>query len=327
VYPPPIETSKTSKRGVHRLAIIGAGAVGSAFAFSQVTAAGARELILADIDVRRAEGQVMDLSHCVPLSRPMQIRAGGLDVVENCDMIVITAGAAQLPGESRLDLVKRNADILASMVPVLAKANPTSILCIITNPVDVMTRLAVKLSGFPKERVFGTGTVLDSSRFRLLLSLYLGVDARNVHGYVIGEHGDSEVLVWSHSSVGPYRLLPYAELVGKPLTAGMREHFTREVRTAAYQIIERKGATNFAIGVSTQRIYEAIHQNQSSMMTVCRALDGVYGFDDLCLSIPCLLTRDGVARPTPLELDPDEHRAFMASAETIDNVYRQLGVV
>lgn len=309
-----------------RVGVVGMGAVGSAFAFALINQGRAREIVLMDKDHGRAEGEAMDLSHCLPYGRPVRIVASDLDGVAECDLIIITAGAAQAPGESRLDLVKRNADIFAGFFPRLSKLNPNAMFMIITNPVDVMTRLALELSGLPPERVFGTGTTLDTARFRLLLSDHLAIDARSIHAYVIGEHGDSEVLVWSRAFIGPYRLEEFAEIRHRPLTPELKATITRKVKSAAYEIIERKGATNFAIGISALRIYEAIRYDQSRLLTVTRRLDGAYGLQDTCLSIPCLLDRHGAGRPMEIDLAEDERAQLMVSAETIDAIYSRLGV-
>ncbi len=315
-----------SRRGIRRVAIIGMGAVGSAFAFSLIQEGRVRELLFVDKDHRRAEGQLMDLSHCLPWGRPIKIEIGDLDSAAECDMVVITAGAAQKPGESRIDLVKRNAEIYSEFFPRLPKVNPRGLFVIITNPVDVMTRLALNLSHISPEQVFGTGTMLDTGRFRFLLSLHLKIDPRNIHAYVIGEHGDSEVLVWSRADVGPFRLEEYGELTGRPITSDVKERITAGVKTAAYEIIERKGATNFAIGLATEKLFESVTYNQGTLQTVSRALSGAYGFGDLCLSTPCRLHRDGALEPLEIPLSPDEHKALMRSAETLDAVYQSLKV-
>ena len=313
-------------QGIRRLAIIGVGAVGSAFAYALVQAGRPREIVLIDHDPRLAEGQMMDLSHCLPYGRPVKLEVGGLDAAADCDLVVITAGAAQRPGESRIDLVKRNAEIMGTFFPRLSKANPKGLFVLITNPVDVMTRLAVKLSGLSPEQVFGTGTTLDTARFRQLLSQHLSVDPRNVHAYVVGEHGDSEVLLWSNAAIGPYPVEEYARRVGVPLDAAVKASIETGVRRAAYEIIERKGMTNFAIGIATQRIFESLSSNQSTLQTVSRQLGSAYGLGEICMALPCLLKRSGATEPMEMHLTPEEHDALMASAAKLDGVYSALGV-
>ncbi len=321
-----ISNTIDSRRGIRRVAIIGMGAVGSAFAYALIHEGRVRELLFVDKDKRRAEGQMMDLSHCLPWGRPIKMEIGDLDSAASCDMVVITAGVAQKTGESRIDLVKRNADIFAEFFPRLPEANPRGLFVIITNPVDVMTRLALNLSHISPEQVFGTGTTLDTGRFRFLLSHHLKVDPRNIHAYVIGEHGDSEVLVWSRAHVGPFSLEEYGDLTGRPITAEVQRDVTAGVKTAAYEIIERKGATNYAIGLATEKLFESVSFNQGTLQTVSRALSGAYGFDDLCLSTPCRLQRDGALEPLEIPLSPEEHKALMRSAETLDEVYQSLKV-
>ncbi len=313
-------------RGAQRVAIIGMGAVGSAFAYALVHEGRVGEIVFIDIDSAKAEGELMDLSHCLPYGRPIKMRTGELEDARDCDIIVITAGAAQTPGQTRIELVHRNADIFHTLFPKLSEINPRAIYVIITNPVDVMTRLALNLSGLPRERVFGTGTTLDSARFSLLLANYFKIDPRNIQAKVIGEHGDSEVLVWSRASVGVHTIQEYSEKTGQVMSSKDRENITNGVKRAAYQIIERKGATSFAIGFSMLRVYEAIHYDQSRLLTVSRALSGAYGFDDLCLSLPSLITREGAQAPIEIELSSSEEEAFFKSAELVDNVYQQLKV-
>lgn len=314
------------RRGVQRVAIIGAGAVGAAFAFALVHNALVREIVLIDKDERRAQGEMMDLSHCLPWGAPVKLSVGDLDAASDCDLVVITAGAAQRPGETRLDLVKRNADIFANFFPRLPKANPSGLFVIITNPVDIMTRLAVHLSELSTEQIFGTGTELDTARFRLLLGQHLKLDPRSINAYVIGEHGDSEVMVWSRATVGPHTLEEYGRLCDRPFTGDAKRHIEKEVRSAAYQIIERKGSTNFAIGVSMQRLFESITFNQARQHTVSRPLEGAYGLQDMCLSLPLVIERDGAEKPVEIGLSLDERAALMRSAEQLDEVFRNLGV-
>lgn len=314
-------------RSIRRVAIIGVGAVGSTFAFTLASGGHVREVVLYDKDIRRAEGEMMDISHCLPYTRPIKLSVGDLDDVAECDLIVITAGMAQQKGQTRLDLVKGNAEIFSQFFPRLPKANPHALFVIITNPVDVMTRLAWNLSEVSSQQIFGTGTVLDTARFRMLLANHLNTDARNIHAYVIGEHGDSEVLAWSRVRVGPYKLDEFCRHSDRTFTPEDKDRLTSEVRRAAYHIIERKGATNFAIGISMLRIYESIAHNMSTLQTVSRPVHGTFGMpDDMCLSLPCMIMRDGAKEPMELRLDEEEHAALMHSAEVLDDVYQKLGV-
>ncbi len=314
-------------RGIRKVAIIGVGAVGSTFAFTMASGGHVREVVLVDHDQRRAEGEMMDISHCLPYTQPINLRVGDLDDAAECDLIVITAGLAQKPGQTRLDLVKGNAEIFSEFFPRLPKANPHALFAIITNPVDVMTRLAWNLSEVSPQQLFGTGTVLDTARFRMLLGSELKTDPRNIHAYVIGEHGDSEVIAWSRARIGPYDLPEFCKLTGRDFSAEDQARIGTQVRQAAYQIIERKGATNFAIGVSMMRIYESLAHNMSTLQTVSRPLNGIYGLpEDLCLSLPCMLMRDGAKNPLEMNLDDEERAAFMRSAEVVDDIYQKLGI-
>lgn len=312
--------------GSGRIAVVGMGAVGSSVAYMILTSGMAQELVLVDTDLRRAEGELMDLQHCLPYGKPVQLSVRPMAEVEGCDLVIITAGAKQYPGETRLDLLKRNTEIVAAIMRDGAARNGRALWLVITNPVDVMTRAARAISGLPPERVVGTGTVLDSARFRTVLAQHLGVDPRNVHGYVVGEHGDSEVLAWSRVTVGPYTLDEYAALCGRPIRGEDRARLDLGVRRAAYEIIERKGATHFAIGVSTGRIWESINRDQRTLQTVSRALKGAYGFDELCLSLPCVLSRAGASTPHEFPLDPDEHAALLRSAEVLEKAWQATGL-
>ncbi len=309
-----------------RIAIVGMGAVGASTAYVLIQTGHAHEVLLVDADTKRAEGHMMDLQHCLPWGRPIRMEVRSLDECEGCDMVLVTAGRPQVGHQTRMDLLKANAEMLGEIMPTAVRRNPDAIFAIVTNPVDVMARAAVRLSGLPPERVFGTGTVLDSARFRFLLSRHLDVDPRNVHAYVIGEHGDSEVVVWSRATVGPYTLDEYAAMRGRPLDDGMRADIALHVRRAAYEIIERKGATSFAIGVSTQRICESIWNDHRTIQTVSRTLAGAYGLGDVCMSLPCVLGRAGVERPCEIPLLAEERSALMRSAEILERAHCTLGL-
>jgi len=304
-----------------RIAIVGVGDVGSSTAFALMQAGIPRDLYLSDINLKRAEGEKMDLGHCVPFFSPCDLHVAAPADVQSCDLIIITAGVSQEPGDTRMDLIRRNADVFEQIIPKLAANNPRSILMIVTNPVDVMTRLALELSGFPPERIIGTGTVLDTARFRQVLSAHLRISSSNVHAYVIGEHGDSEVLVWSRSMVGPYHVEDYAERTGVALGEVVKAEIDREVRRAAYEIIERKGSTHFAIAMSTTRLVQSIFGDQEHLFTVSRLVDGLYGLSDVCVSIPTLLNRRGGTLAAELRLADHEWRDLVASAETIQRAW------
>ncbi|MCP4640515.1 MAG: L-lactate dehydrogenase [bacterium] len=312
--------------GVERVAIVGVGAVGATAAYAMVQAGSASEILLVDRNRALAEGEVMDLQHCLPFTHHASLGVRDVDGVEQCDLVIVTAGVGQKPGESRLDLVQRNVAVFDSFMPTLARRNPDAHFMIVTNPVDVMTRVALGMTGLPPRQVFGSGTVLDSARFRTLISQHVGVQTGHIHAYVIGEHGDSEVIVWSRAMIGPFHVSEYCELHGITMSPEDTERIERNVRTAAYQIIERKGATHFAIGLAATRVTEALSQQEDSIFTVSRQCEGIYGLDDVCLSVPTLVNREGAVRACEIALSPGERTAFMRSAEVLDGVYQQLGL-
>ncbi|MCB2156664.1 L-lactate dehydrogenase [bacterium] len=313
-------------RGIERIAIVGVGAVGSTTAYAMIQAGVANEILLVDMDRRRAEGELMDLQHCVPFSKNVSLSVIDLPDLTDCDLVVITAGVAQKPGESRLDLVRRNVDIYRTFFPRLAVNNPEALFLIVTNPVDIMTRVALKLSCLPPSRVFGSGTVLDTARFRQLISQHCRIAPRNVHGYVIGEHGDSEVMVWSRAMIGAFHVEEYCRLHGIPFGDDQKREISKDVRRAAYEIIERKGATHFAIGLATVRLAESLSHSQHSLYTVSRQFHGLYGLHEVCLSIPTLISRAGAVEHLELTLAEPEHEKLMESAEVLEEAYRQIGL-
>ena len=297
-----------------RVAVIGAGHVGAAFAFALLRSGLASEIVLVDADHARAEGEAMDLDHAVPFGRPARVWAGGYADCVGAAIVVITAGAGQRPGQTRLDLAKHNATVLREIVPQVARHAPNAVLIVATNPVDVLTMAALQLSGFPPARVMGSGTILDTARLRFLLSRRLGVDSRSIHAHVIGEHGDSEVVVWSTATVA-----------GIPLDERDHASVTRQTREAAAAVVQRKGHTAFAIGAGLVRIVEAILRDEKSVLSVSSTVDGAYGIHDVCLSLPSVVGRDGVERVLVPDLDDVERDALVRSADTIRASARSVG--
>ncbi|MEQ8822140.1 MAG: L-lactate dehydrogenase [Sumerlaeia bacterium] len=316
----------TTRPAMTRIAIVGVGAVGATIAYTLLRAGTDADLLLVDVNRRRAEGEMMDLRHCLPLAGSVTLSVADLDEVKDCDLVIITAGAAQREGETRIDLVKRNTDIFAGFFPLLSNANPKALFLIITNPVDIMTRVALALSGLPPEKVIGSGTVLDTSRFRALISQHVGLSSRNVHAYVIGEHGDSEVMVWSRTSVGPFSIEEYCRQSGIGLTGDDKERINQATREAAYEIIERKGSTHFAIGTVTERLVEAMEHSEYALYTLSRRVEGYYGIEGVCLSLPTLVNGSGAVRQLELELAPEERGKLLRSAEILDKVFRDLEI-
>lgn len=307
-----------------KVAVIGAGNVGATFAYALVLNGLVGEIVLIDIDRQRAEGEAMDINHAVPLSNPVRVWAGDYSDCAGADVVVVTAGTAQRPGETRLDLVKRNADIFADIIPSITEYNETGILLIATNPVDVLSYVAWKVSGFPSKRVIGSGTVLDTARFRYLLGEYLGVDPRNVHAYVVGEHGDSEVPVWSLTNVAGMRLQDYCRRQEFSIGDDTRERISHQVRDAAYEVIERKGASYYAVGVALTRIVESILRDQHTVLSVSNLVTGSYGIEDVYLSLPAVIGSAGVERVVYLDLDQAETDALRESAALLRGVLDEL---
>lgn len=303
-----------------KVAVIGAGNVGATFAYALLQSGLASEIVLIDANHARAEGEAMDLNHAAPLARPAKVWAGDYPDITGATVTVVTAGSAQRPGETRLDLTARNVEIFKSIIPRVAEHNPRGIILIATNPVDILSYAAWKLSGLPQERVFGSGTVLDTARFRHLLSQYFKVDPRSVHAYIIGEHGDSEVPVWSLANIAGMRLPVYCAKNEMGCTEEDLEEIFQRTRDAAYHIIERKGATYYAIASGLLRIVEAILRDQSTVMSVSSYIHNYYDIQDVYLSLPTIIDAGGVERILRLELAPEEIIGLRNSA----NVLRQL---
>ncbi|MHB1042986.1 MAG: L-lactate dehydrogenase [Eubacteriales bacterium] len=303
------------KTAGRKIAIIGVGSVGASVAYALAVTGVANELVLVDINRRRAEGEAMDLAHAAAFIKPVEIYAGDYVDCRNASIIVFTAGVNQKPGETRIDLLQNNYTILKDTLPGIMPLREGAVLLVVANPVDVMTYAALKITGLAPERVFGSGTVLDSSRFRHALSRYLGVAPRNIHAYVVGEHGDSEVFLWSHAYVAGTGIDDYCRLAGlKPVD---REAVDRSVRKAGYEIIARKGATYYAISIAVKQICEAILRDENTILTVSGLINGSYGIEGCCLSLPCLLNAGGKGRLLELLLSPEERKALLHSAEIL----------
>jgi L-lactate dehydrogenase len=318
---------ETSDHGyAARVAIVGAGNVGATFAYALLLSGLATEIVLIDANRAKAEGEAMDLNHAVPFTHPTQVWAGDYSDCRGAAVTVLAAGAAQKPGERRLDLIKKNAAIWRAMVPKVVEFNPEGILLIATNPVDVLTYAAWKLSQLPAARVIGSGTSLDTSRFRYLLSQHFGVDARSVHAYIIGEHGDSEVPVWSLANIAGMRLAEFSKAQGIPYDLQAMEAIFVETRDAAYRVIERKGATYYAVAAGLVRITEAILRNQSSVHSVSSLTEDYYGIRHLCFSLPTVLNRRGVQKVLRLELPPDEAEKLRRSAAILQSIVQTLAL-
>lgn len=309
-----------------KVAIIGCGFVGASCAFSLMQRGLFTEMVLIDVNKDKAEGEAMDLSHGLPYAASMDIYAGGYDDIKDCSFIIITAGANQKPGETRLELIGKNVNILKSIIPEIVKRNFEGILMIVSNPVDVLAYAAYKISGYPKERVIGSGTVLDTARLKYLLSRHLNVDARSVHAVIIGEHGDSELAVWSGANISGIDLTPFCELRGYMNDEENMRKIYENVRDSAYEIIERKGATYYGIAMAVARISECIVKDEQSILPVSAVLEGEYGLEGLSLSIPSILGRTGVEKVLEIPLSPKEKAELAASAENLKKVIEEIGL-
>lgn len=305
---------------IRKAAIIGCGFVGASSAFSLVHKGLFSELVLIDANHSKAEGEAMDLSHGRPFTSPMKIYAGTYDDISDCSLIIITAGANQKPGETRLDLVHKNISIFKKIIPEITKRNFEGTLLIVANPVDILTYAALKISGYPKERVLGSGTVLDSARFRYLLSEHLHVDSRSVHAYIIGEHGDSELAVWSSANVSGIAINDFCELRGHYDHTEAMDRIYRTVRDSAYEIIDRKGATYYGVAMAVSRIAEAIIRNEHSVLPVSSLMEGEYGLSDLCISVPTIVSAKGAEQVLEIPLSDEEKEKLQKSAAELKKV-------
>lgn len=308
-----------------KISIIGAGFVGATSAFALMISDLVSELVIVDVNKDKAEGEAMDLYHGAAFIKPVEV-IGGNDYLatENSDIVIITAGANRKPGESRLDLINKNYGILKGIVPEVVKYSPDAILLVVSNPMDVLTYMTYKLSGFPKERVIGSGTVLDTSRFRSLLGQHFSVDVRNVHAYIMGEHGDSEIATWSIANIAGMDIDSFCHTPYNSCDFSFKENIFKEVKDAGKKVIEKKGATYYAIGLAVKRIVECILRDENSILTVSTLLDGQYGISDVYMGVPCIVGRTGIKQIIEAPLDREELELLRASAkglkENIDKI-------
>jgi L-lactate dehydrogenase len=310
-----------------KIGIVGAGMVGSASAFAMVMRGVGREIVLVDVNAARAEAEANDIFHAVPFASPMTVRAGGYTDLEDAYVVIIAGGVAQKPGETRLQLLQRNAQVFGQIVPSVLQAVPQALLLVVTNPVDIMTHVAAQLAarhGVPPSRVIGSGTTLDTARFRALLGRHFDVDPHYVHGYVIGEHGDSEVLVWSQATIAGLGLDAFASVHGTALTPEDRHRIDENVRRAAYQIIAGKGATYYGIGSAVARIVDVLVHDQRAILTICARISGVPDCDGVTLAMPHLLGGEGILATIPLALTPAERIELRRSATVVGDAVASL---
>jgi len=300
-----------------KVGIVGSGAVGSAAGFAIVLEGAVDEVVFVDRDAKRAAAEAADIAHAAPFASATHVRSGGWDALDGAGAVVLAAGVAQKPGETRIELLSRNAEVFRAVIGEIAAVAPAAHLVIATNPVDVMTAIATKLSGKAPGQVIGTGTILDTARFRALLSAHLGVAAKSIHAYVLGEHGDSEVLAWSAARAGTVPLRDFAAQIGAPLTDAVRDRIDEGVRRAAYTIIDGKGYTNYGIGAGIARIIRAIDRDEQAVLSVSALTSEIAGVPDVAVSIPRVVGRTGVSADLMPRLDAPEEAALAHSAGLI----------
>jgi len=312
-----------------KVSIIGCGNVGMRYAYALMIQGIARQIVLVDMDRKRLEGEVMDLSHGVPYVPAVDIAAGDYPDIKDSDLVVVTAGRKQVPGQSRMALVRNNVELFGKMVPQITRYAPDAILLVATNPADVLAYSAYKISGKPANQVMSSGTVLDTARFRLLLSKRCGVDPHNIHAYILGEHGDSEFAVWSKANIGGVLFREYCPTcVNNTICNGEFDFkmIFEEVKDSAYRIIEKKGETSYGIGLALARITQAILADEDAILPVSSLVENYLGVSDVFLSLPAIINKSGIKGVLRLELDPEEQAAFKISAEAVKRVIKDSGL-
>lgn len=308
---------------IQKCAIIGAGGVGSTTAFTLVQSGLFNEIVIIDVNKNKAEGEALDIAHGIQFTNPVNLYSGDYKDLADAYLVIVTAGANQMPGETRIDLINKNASIFKKIIPSITEYNKDCILLIVSNPVDILTMLALELSGFPKERVLGSGTVLDTSRLRYLLSKKLEVDSKNIHAFIIGEHGDSELAVWSNADIAGVHIEDYCKNISDSFDINLEE-ILNEVRGSAYNIIEKKGSTFYGVAMAVKRIAQAIIRDEYSILPVSHFLNGEYGIKNVCLGIPSLICREGVKKIIPINLNEKEKTYLTESANTLKEAYKSI---
>ncbi len=306
------------------MAIVGAGAVGATFAYAMAQNGAAEEICLIDLNEELCKGQVLDLAHGLPFYPTIDIYAGTEEDYADADVIVITAGAAQKKGETRLDLLKKNSAIIEGIVDQITAQDSKATIVVVTNPVDILTKIALERSGWDRGRVIGSGTVLDSSRFKFLLSEFFDVYVGSIHAYILGEHGDSEFAAWSMANISGVQLDEYSKQLGIDNWPEKKKEIEQEVRDSAYHIIDYKGATNFGVGLALVQIVSAILKDQRRVLTVSYHLEDEYNINDICLATPCLISQNGVESIVGTELTEKERKKLVRSANILKNEYADL---
>lgn len=289
-----------------KISIIGAGFVGSTTAYALMLEGLASEIVIVDINKDKSTAEAMDLSHGAAFVKPVNIISGEYEDTRDSDIVIITAGIGPKPGETRLDIINKNISIFKTMIPQIVKYNPNAILLVVSNPVDVLTYITYKLSGFPSSRVIGSGTVLDTSRFRYMLSEHFSIDARNIHTYIIGEHGDSEIAAWSLTNIAGMSADEYCSKLCGNCDNSFKYSIPEAVKNAAYEILNRKGYTNYAVALAVRRIVEAILRDENAILTISSLFTGQYGIDDVYLGIPTVVGKAGAKNILEVNLNEEE---------------------
>lgn len=308
---------------IRKVVIIGCGFVGAACSFAIMQSGLFSEMILIDADKSKAEGEALDISHGIPFAKPIKIYAGDYDDIKNASLIILTAGANQKPGETRLDLVKKNISIFKSIIPEIKKRDFNGILLIVANPVDILTTVAQKLSGLPENKVIGSGTVLDTARLKYELGNHLNVDSRSVHAFIIGEHGDSEIAAWSGVNISGVPLQKFCEMRGYCDHDGNMKRIAENVKNSAYEIIEKKKATYFGVAMAVKRICEAIIRDEKSILPISSLMKGEFGINNISLSMPAIVGKDGVECHVPIQLNEEEKTKLKESAKKLEYILEQ----
>ncbi len=321
-----VKQEPVNNKNMRKAVMIGCGYVGSATVFSLMQSSMFSEILMIDADRAKAEGEAMDISHGIPFSKYMKIYAGDYDDIGDAGIVIITAGANQKPDETRLQLVQKNVAVYKHIIPELTKRNYDGIILVVTNPVDILTYVAQKLSGLPEHRVIGSGTVLDTARLKYEVGKHLGVDSRSVHAFIIGEHGDSEMAVWSSANVSGINLEDFEGLSSESMDDESARRISENVKNSAYEIINRKHATYYGVAMAVKRICEVIVRDERSILPVSVTLHGEYGVEDVALSMPSIVGKSGICRKVPIELDEDEQEQFVRSANILKDILETITV-
>lgn len=311
---------------MQKAVMVGCGFVGSASVFALMQSGLFSEIALIDANMEKAEGEAMDISHGIPFSTQMKIYAGSYEDVRDAGIVIVTAGANQQPGETRLDLVNKNVGIFKSIIPEIKNHGFEGILLIVANPVDILTKVAMELSGLPSNRVIGSGTVLDTARLKYRLSEHLGVDSKSIHAFIIGEHGDSEIAAFSSANVSGIPLSNFCEMRGHFEHAKSERNIAEDVKNSAYEIIQKKRATYFGVAMAVKRICEVIVRNEKAILPVSTVMKGEHGIDGVVLSMPCILGQNGIETQVPIVLNEEEEKKLQESAKVLKEIFDSLNL-